>query len=171
MGTQTSKLGLTKPSESDFATVNTLNRNFDIIDSLVHIKSSGTATSTVYGYESSTSSIGNVTWYYKKYDDGTFSAYTKYADTKLLCKNAWGSGSKSVYVSDSISINTPNIGISAINNCQLSIAGNVFNWPMNITNNSETMLSKMGIRAASIYNETENTAKTIYITIEGTYSR
>ena len=166
MGTKTSKLGMTKPSESDYASINTLNANFDIIDALVHIKSSGTATSTVYGYETNTSSIGNVTWYYKKYDDGTFAAYCKYSNTELLTKNSWGSGSKSVYVSDSITINTPNIGISAIHNCQINIAGNVFNWPMNIT--GETILERIGIRAASIYQETEKTNKQIFIKIEGT---
>ena len=165
MGTKTSKLGMTKPSESDFASINTLNANFDILDALVHIKSSGTATSTVYGYETSTSPIGNVTWYYKKYDDGTFAAYTKYSNTELITKNAWGTKG-GVYVSDSIEISTPNIGISAIHNCQINVAGNVFNWPMNIT--GQTILEKIGMRVASIYQETEKTNKQIFIKMEGT---
>ena len=48
MGTKTSKLGMTKPSESDFASINTLNANFDILDALVHIKSSVTLSFTFY---------------------------------------------------------------------------------------------------------------------------
>lgn len=163
MGTTTTKLGLKKPYESDTASINDINANMDIIDNLVHVVSSGTATSTKYEINSDTSSGGSVTWRYKKYDDGTFSANCKFETTNLYCNAEQGEA----YWSGSIKVNLPNIGISSITDCQMHVAGNCMNWVMNITDQS--ILNSVTYRLASINVEHEHIYKQMFIHIEGTW--
>lgn len=167
MGTTTSKLKLTKPYESDTVSINVINANMDIIDNLVHVVSSGTATSTKYAANSDTSADGNVTWRYKKYDDGTFSANCKFETTNLRCNGASSGGE--AYWSGSIKVNTPNIGIASITDCQMHVAGNCMNWVMNIT--GQSILNYVTYRLACIFNEGTEAAiyKQMFIHIEGTW--
>lgn len=177
MSTKTKKLKLTLPGESDPVSIGDINGNMAIIDGLVHVKESGKAPGTVshiYGSATTPTNDGSVTWYYKKYDDGTFSAYCNYQTTDLLCNAATGPNDTAPFYSGTKIVNTPTaIGITAIKDCQIHIAGNCMNWVMNIT--GETILSQVKYQLASIYKEGPNSTDTRiykqhYIHIEGTWS-
>lgn len=163
MGTKTKKLKLEKPYESDMASINTINANMEIIDSLTHIVASGTATSTKY-HNQLDSPNGTVTWRYKKYDDGTYSATCNFSLTDLLCNAATGEAFWSGY----IRVMTPNIGIASVHDCQIHVAGNCFNWVINIT--GTTVLNYVAFRLGSVFQESENIYKQIFIHLEGTWN-
>lgn len=163
MGTQTSKLKLEKPYESDMASIGVINANMEKIDALTHITASGTATSSKY-HNQTDSPNGSVTWRYKKFDDSTFSANCKFSLTDLMCNTASGQA----YWSGYIRVMTPNIGISSVDDCQVHVAGNCFNWIINIT--GATILDYVQFRCGSVYQETEEIYKQFFIHIEGRWS-
>lgn len=179
MSTTTTKLGLILPAESDPASIGDINDNMKAIDKLVHIVESGTVNADVYGRNGSattdTDTQTDVTWYYKKYDDGTFSAYCNYQTTDLFCNG----NSAAPYYSGVRTVYTPvtKIGITAIKDCQIHVAGNYMNWVMNIT--GKTVYDRVEYRLASLYYENMETEqakvgggyKQHYIHIEGTWSK
>lgn len=172
MSTKTTKLKLTLPAESDVASINDINGNMNIIDSLTHVTTSGIASSTITSEYGATPWTATANWNYKKYDDGTFSAYCKIETTDLLCNGASDVGE--AYWSGVIKVTFPSIGITGIRDCQMHVSGNCMNWVMNITGKS--VLDYVRCRLAGIYNEgtynaqTNNLYKQLFIHIEGTWS-
>lgn len=176
MGTTTSKLKLTKPYESDYFDIGVFNDNADKIDALTHIVASGSTTSTKYAINSTSTSDGTFTWYYKKYDDKTFEAMGNFTTTNLRCNESWGEDG--AYISGYIRIKLPSLGIKSIYMKSLNIAANGasetgycrFNWTVDTTEIG-SVLQHVDVRLAGFSNEPVSEAinKTIYISIQGTW--
>ena len=169
MPTTTPKLGLVKPYESDYYDVNTLNANMDTIDNLTHIVASGTATSTRSQVNAWDTNGGTVTWYWKKYSDGTLEAYARFIITNLRCNAKQDDGT---WYSGYIQVNYPDLGQDVIFHRSVSVgcvnAVGIMNWAID-TAKYGTVVDATAFTLVSIAEEPSNIEKCIYVGFKGTW--
>lgn len=171
MASKTTKLGLTKPYESDYFNIGDFNDNMDKIDNLVHIVESGTMTATKTTINTQTPN-GNVTWHYKKYDDGTLEAQCAWKINNWKCSDS--QGEDGTWRSGYIHVNYPNLGQKSITYKNAMVAASsgspdaAYNWVMDCSAYGEST-SYQTIRLVSPLNETKSIEKVIYMEFKGTW--
>lgn len=98
MPTITPNMGLSLPYESEALDVSVLNSNFEKIDGFPYVVESGQTTAYHSNINASTAQYKQITWYYKKWSDGTLEAYAVAHVTNLRCNDkqnqdgTWRSG-------------------------------------------------------------------------------
>ena len=90
MPAYTPNMKLAKPYESDRWDVNVLNANFDIIDSFPYVVESGQTTAYHSNINCTVAQYKQITWYYKKWSDGTLEAYAVAHIPDLACNDKQG---------------------------------------------------------------------------------
>lgn len=94
----TANHGFAKPYESDNYDVSVQNSNWDILDAVPYIVASGTSTAYHSNINASVAQWKKITWYWKKFSDGTLSAKAVAHITGLACTDkqnqdgTWRSG-------------------------------------------------------------------------------
>lgn len=173
MPSTTEKLGLVKPYESDYWNINTFNENMDKLDALTHIIESGTATAYKYKINSTSTKDGTVTWYYKKYSDGTLEAQCSWKITNLRCTDK--QGQDGTWRSGYVHVDYPSIGQKSIyykNAMCASSSGSsdsTQSWVMDTSAYGESA-SYQSIRLVATQKETGSSIeKVIYMEFKGTW--
>lgn len=174
MAEETSKLGLRKPTEDEyFDIVGDFNANWDKIDALTHIVDSGKKTSDFNEPGKSTVG-GTVTWYYKKFDDGTFEMFGNLTVNNWKCENP---ASSNMYRTTYMKIKYPQIGQTEILYRNQSIRdgtdtdadNSLFNYIIDVSTVADS-LTYSTVRAYCNAKETAARAKNVYIEVKGLWA-
>lgn len=168
-------MGLAKPLESDYWDPKVYNENFDKIDSYPFVVQSGTTTAKRTAINGTSETIA-VTWYYKKWSDGTLEAYAVSHIDNWRCSDkqkqdgTWRSG----YVR----FRFPALGQSTIfhRSAYVSAAddGAVGYWVEDASNpkdgSDNANYSTVRIVSTSFEDTTNVTGKNVYLSFKGTWS-
>lgn len=87
MPSTTPNMKLTLPYESDYYDISVFNNNFTKIDSFPYVVESGKTTAYHSNANASVAQYKKITWYYKKWSDGTLEAYAVAHITGLKCND------------------------------------------------------------------------------------
>ena len=153
----TPNLGLKTWLENDVVDFEQINENFEKIDSMVMCIESGAKTAGYTG-----GSNGTTTWRYKKYSDGTVEMSAKMEFTNLKCNGGGEEGSP--YYSGTSTVLFP-FAFSTVYDVQMHLASNTFGWVSDITGHS--VVDQVIFRAFSLYEETEEAYKQVFINVKG----
>lgn len=94
----TTNHGFTKPYETDNYDISVQNDNWDKVDALPYIVEAGTTTAYRSNTNATTAQYKKITWYYKKFSDGTLEAFAVAPVDGLVCNDkqkgdgTWRSG-------------------------------------------------------------------------------
>lgn len=170
MPNYTPNLNLVKPTENEYYDVNVVNGNMDKLDALTHIVASGTVTGTRSQVNNWSSNGGSITWHYKKYDDGTFEADTRFSIYNLRCDES--DGEDGTWRSGYIQVNYPNLGQTDVWHRSIYVASGsglgIYNWAVDTSNNANAT-EAMAFVLIALAQETEQQEKVMFLSIKGTW--
>lgn len=155
MPNKTGKLNLNTWLENEQVNFEEINENFEKIDKLIICTESGTKTAAYSG-----GSDSMATWRYKKYSDGTVEMSTKLSFNTLKCNG----GDAAPYISTNSKLFFP-FSFSEIYDVQMHLVSEMNGWVSDITSNS--VVDYREFRIVGMKQETDNTAKQIYVTVKG----
>lgn len=114
MPAYTPNMKLAKPYESDNFDLELLNSNWDKIDSFPYVVESGRTTAYRSNIHASVAQYKKITWYYKKWSDGTLEAYAVANIEDWRCNGE--QGDDGTWWSGYIRFNYPSLGQKTIFN-------------------------------------------------------
>ena len=155
MPNQTKNLGLNTWLENEIVDFEQVNENFEKLDGMAMVIESGTKTASYTGGVN-----GTAAWRYKKYSDGTIEMSTKLEFTNIKCNG----GEQAPYYSGASNVYFP-FEFSSVYDVNVHMSSNTIGWASDITNRS--VLDHISFRIMSMYKETENVYKQIFINVKG----
>lgn len=171
MPNYTPNLALVKPTENEYYDVNVVNANMDKLDALTHIVASGTVTSTRSQVNYWNTNGGSITWHYKKYDDGTFEAHTRFSVNDVRCDA--NDGEDGTWRSGYVQVNYPNIGQTEIWHRAVAVCSGsglgIYNWAVDTSNNGDDT-GAMAFTLISLARETRQQEKVMFVSIKGSWA-
>lgn len=167
-------MGLSLPYESEAMDVAVLNSNFETIDGFPYIVESGQATAYMSNINASVAQYKQVTWYYKKFSDGTLEANAVAQVTGLKCDGdqkqdgTWRSGYIRFYY--------PSLGQQVVfhRNAFVSQADNTSAtvWVADVSapGDGSDNASYESVRCVATMRETTAVDKNFYLSFKATWS-
>lgn len=151
----TNNLGLNVFLENEPVNFEEINANFEKIDALPICIESGTKTASYTGGSDSVA-----TWRYRKYSDGTVEMSARLGYTNIKCN----AGSTAPYYSGASTVKFP-LAMSSVYDVQMHLASNTVGWVCDISN--RTVLDQVVFRLASVWPETDELYKQVFINVKG----
>lgn len=171
MPASTPNMKLSLPYESEALDVSVLNANFTKIDSFPYIVESGETTAYMSNGNAEIAQYKKITWYYKKYSDGTLEAHTVAPVTGIPCNMARGN----LFVSKYLRFYYPSLGQKIIfnRNCFASNADSDSScvWVQDVSQpgDGSDNVSYESVRLMSATKETTSADKNFYLSFKGTW--
>lgn len=169
----TTNHGFSKPYESENYDINVQNNNWDKLDKIPYIVESGTTTAYRSNPNATTAQYKKVTWYYKKYSDGTLEAYATDLVTGLKCDDS--QKQDGTWRSKFIRFYYPDLGQKVVFNrgCWISQADDKGStvWVADVSSpgDGSENASYQSVRCVSTKGETESKDKNFYLSFRATY--
>lgn len=172
MPSTTPNMGLTLPYESDNYDISVFNENFTKIDELPYIVEAGTAKAYHSNGNATVANYRQVTWYYKKYSDGTLEAHTVTPWSSWPCNISTTSG---VWMSVFVRFHYPALGQKIIFHRSATVSQtddtSVGMWASDVSCPGEgnDNLSYQSIRLLSLAKEETERYKNVYLSFKATW--
>lgn len=161
------------PYESEPVDIETLNENFRKDDAFPFVVASGTTTANRFSPGSTTSVAEKLTWYYKKWSDGTLEAYAVAHVTQMICNDM--EKQDGTWRSKFFRFKYPDLGQKTIfhRSAMISGADDVSSgyWAEDVSapGDGADNCTYQTIRAVSTIKETVARDKNIYVAFKGTW--
>lgn len=161
------------PYESDALDVSILNSNFSKIDGFPYVVKSGTTTAYRSNANATTAQYKKVTWYYKKWSDGTLEAYAVEAVDGLKCNDK--QKQDGTWRSPYIRFYYPSLGQKIVfhRSCFVSQADNdaMTVWAADVSapGDGSDNASYESVRCVTTIQETTATDKNFYLSFRATW--
>lgn len=161
------------PYESEPVDINVINENFLKDDAFPFVLASGTVTANRMQPGSTTSVAEKLTWYYKKWSDGTLEAYAVAHVANLACNDS--QKQDGTWRSKFLRFIYPSLGQKKIFNRSMCISGADLGssgyWAEDVSSPGDGAdnASYQTIRCVSTVKETTTKDKNIYVGFKGTW--